>query len=59
ASDCYACHAKDRARATAASMTNGPFTDHTNLTFCAGCHNTIFFGPKMVPQPGGRESVCR
>jgi hypothetical protein len=40
-------------------MVNGPFTDHQNLTFCAGCHNTIFFGPKSVAQPGGRESVCR
>jgi hypothetical protein len=59
ASNCYACHAKDKARATAQSQSTPTPTDHTSFTFCAGCHNTIFFGPKSVAQPGGRESVCR
>jgi len=58
-SACISCHAKDRARATAGATAVGMPLDHSNLTNCATCHNTIFFGPKSVAQPGGRESVCR
>jgi hypothetical protein len=60
AANCFACHAKDRARGSAfVDPATGSATDHSGFTQCALCHNTIFFGPKMVSQPGARESVCR
>jgi hypothetical protein len=59
ATNCFACHAKDRARGTSGAMAVGMPTDHSAFTFCASCHNTIYFGPKSTPQPGARESVCR
>jgi hypothetical protein len=55
---CISCHAKDKARGTAApgGIPHGAFTA------CATCHNTVFFGPMQGganAQPGNRESVCR
>jgi hypothetical protein len=55
ASNCTACHAKDKARGTAAP--GAP--DHRSFNTCANCHNAIFFGPTQQGVPGFRESVCR
>jgi hypothetical protein len=53
ASNCIACHNKDRARGSATGV------NHANFFTCASCHNTIFFGPSSTATPGGRETVCR
>ncbi|HEX4461282.1 MAG TPA: hypothetical protein VIA18_25050, partial [Polyangia bacterium] len=58
ATNCLACHNKDRIRATAISV---PMTVHTGFTTCTICHNTNFWGPigTTTKAAGGRESVCR
>ena len=65
ASNCVACHAKDKARGTA-SFTDAagtiPAPNHSGFNTCANCHNPIFFGhyqARQIPVPGFRESVCR
>ncbi|MCU1277768.1 MAG: hypothetical protein JWM53_1314, partial [bacterium] len=61
-SNCNACHRKDAIRGDPVYVAANPGVPagvHTAFQSCANCHNPIFFGPKQVPVPGTRESVCR
>jgi hypothetical protein len=53
ATNCIACHNKDRLRAPPVPV------DHSKQTQCAPCHNPRSFTPAYKSTPSARESVCR